>query len=703
MFKIKNKIIKKLVFSLLTGIAVALTVTVLSTINPLHNLNLKFSNSLYKNNNPSSDIIIVAIDDESRKDSESKGGLGKFKEWPVNYYADAIENINKVGGKVIGLDIILDKASTSIKEQSLDKIIVNSMSSENPEKYISDEVQKFSNVLDPKIIHPDDKYLIDKLNEYKNIVLVSQKKENGDIDMPYKLFADAVNGNTGFINFVTDPDNVVRKIRINTDEKNSDAKPFSIKIAENYLGKILDNLPLENNNEFLINFFGPPNSFKRVSFEDVYNDNFNTEIFKDKIVLIGLTSSSVVQDEALTPTSTFSKMPGVEVHANAIQTILDGKFLRNQTLGEQIFVLFLISILLILVLSFINIWFGIALTVLAGILYFVAANMAFQNGIIMNMIYPFIAILIAYLSSIVLKYFTELREKGYIQNAFGKYLSPNVMKTVLDNPTTLHLGGTKKEVTVFFSDIANFTGVSEGMTPEELILQLNEYLSAMTNIVMKNEGTLDKYVGDAIVAYFGAPISQEDHAIKACNTALEMRIALASLHEKWTRENKKLLDFRAGINTGEVIVGNVGSEKRFDYTIIGDNVNLGSRLEGANKKYDTHIMISEDTKAKIGDEFLTRELDVIKVKGKEKPVRVYELLARKGSLSEIGLKLLDAYSSAISLYNKRDFKSAFEAFKQALQVYPEDGPSKLYLQRSEILRDFPPKPDWDGVFTMKEK
>jgi len=277
------------------------------------------------------------------------------------------------------------------------------------------------------------------------------------------------------------------------------------------------------------------------------------------------------------------------------------------------------------------------------------------------------------------------------------------MKEILKNPHLLHRRGIKKEITIFFSDIVGFTSISELLDPQTLIELINEYFGTMTNIIMKYEGTLDKYVGDAIVAYFGAPIDQADHAKRACHIALEMRAILPQLHEKWKKEKKPLLDFRIGINTGIATVGNVGSEKRFEYTIMGDEVNLGSRLEGANKKYNTKIMVSEDTYLRVKNYFEFRHLDYLRVKGKKEAIRVYELLAHKDKLSEIGKKLTELYDKGIGLYLDKRFEEAYRMFQEALKVYPDDGPSKLYSERSEILRDYPPSDDWDGVFEMKTK
>jgi len=706
----KNKNIKKLIFAVIIGFAVTMISLILTLLNPFNSWHLKLTNSLFTRNEPSKDIVIVAIDNAS---IDPANNLGRFADWSRTYYAEVIQKLEKAGAKVIGFDLLLYNKTKGISDNKLKNLfeLLYTLDETKAKEKLFEEISKYSPLNN---IHPEDKDLAETIKNNNNIVLAAYTDElnlNGTTQIdsnkliyPEKSFLSD-NLKIGITKVLSDPDGLVRKFPLTYgDENNKEYSAFGYVVANLFLDIKLnsENIPAENN-LFNINYFGPSNSYKYIPFTDIYHNQFSPDDFKNKIVLIGITSKTASQDFMYTSTSSVAPMPGVEVHANAIQTILEGKFLRNVTVFEQIGIIALIAFAGAMILVFLNIWFGILFALLLGIGYTLTAHAAYYNGVIINMVYPYIAILLTYFGSLIYKYFAELREKSYIQNAFGRYLSPNVMHAVIDNPDTLHLGGVKREVTVFFSDIENFTSVSEKLSPEELVAQLNEYLSEMTNIIMQNEGTLDKYVGDAIVAYFGAPVEQTDHANKACVTALQMRAALQNLHDKWKKENKPLLDFRIGINTGEVIVGNVGSEKRFDYTIMGDQVNLGSRLEGANKKYSTHIMISETTHSKLEDGFITRELDLIKVKGKDKPVHVYELLARKGVLSKTGEELLAAYNKALALYTAHDFNAANNAFKEALRIFPDDGPSNLYLQRSEILRDFPPAPDWDGVFTMKEK
>jgi len=229
----------------------------------------------------------------------------------------------------------------------------------------------------------------------------------------------------------------------------------------------------------------------------------------------------------------------------------------------------------------------------------------------------------------VYRVLTEQREKKYIRQTFSKFVSKSVVDELLKDPDKLKLGGEKKILTVLFSDIRGFTTISERLTPEALVEHLNEYLQAMTDIVFKYLGTLDKYVGDEIMAFWGAPIPQEDHAVLAARASVEMMRVLGELNRKWVAEGKPELHIGIGLNTGDMVVGNMGSSSRMDYTLMGDNVNLGARLEGTNKVYGTNIIISEATYEYVKDHIVARELDLIRVKGKELPVKIYELIDMK--------------------------------------------------------------------------
>jgi adenylate cyclase len=320
----------------------------------------------------------------------------------------------------------------------------------------------------------------------------------------------------------------------------------------------------------------------------------------------------------------------------------------------------------------------------------------------MNMIYPVLTMVFIYLGITVYRYITEEREKKKIRGAFQYYLTASVVNEILKDPNKLKLGGDKKNLSVMFSDIRGFTSISEKLSPENLVQLLNKYLTAMTNIVFKYDGLLDKYIGDAVMAVFGAPLDQPDHARRACLTAIEMMTELRRLQIKWKAEGWPEIDIGIGINTGDMVVGNMGSEMRFDYTVMGDSVNLASRLEGTNKEYGTNIIISEFTYEVIKEDFFCRELDAVRVKGKKLPVRIFELLGEAKDKAQ-WQEFAAIFQHALELYRGGKWDEAIAAFNRVLGLKPDDFPSRLYIERCESLKETPPEGEWDGVFTMTRK
>jgi adenylate cyclase len=314
---------------------------------------------------------------------------------------------------------------------------------------------------------------------------------------------------------------------------------------------------------------------------------------------------------------------------------------------------------------------------------------------------PTLAAVLSYVGSVAYVSVVEGKEKRFIKGAFGKYVSPEVVAEISEHPEVLQLGGQKTPLTLLFSDLAGFTSMSERMDPQDLLAHLNEYLSSMTQIVLEEKGYLDKYIGDAVMAFWNAPNAVPDHADRALRTAVLMQRRMRELNAKWREADPdaEILEVRIGINTGMVIVGNMGGEDKFNYSAIGDAVNLASRLEPANKSYDTLVMVSELTveRATPGA-FRTRELDLIAVKGKEEPVKVYELLELAGiGFSAEREEALRQYQSGLDAYKRRDWELAATYFGAALEADPEDGPSRVYLQRATEYAAEPPPADWDFV------
>ena len=296
-----------------------------------------------------------------------------------------------------------------------------------------------------------------------------------------------------------------------------------------------------------------------------------------------------------------------------------------------------------------------------------------------------------------------LKERDFIKSTFERYVSATVAAEIIRNPDMLHLGGQKKTITILFTDIGDFTNLSEMLSPEDVVSHLNEYFQGMSSAILDYNGTINKFQGDAILAFWGAPVEQEDHALLACQAALRCLEFLTELEKKWVAEGLPPRTYRFGINTGEVVVGNIGSSSRFEYTVIGDDVNLASRLEAANKYYGTQIFISERTYSLIKDRLVAREIDIIRVVGKSEPIKVYELVAEKREIDERKVRLLERFEAGIHAYRGRQWGTAISCFEQVLHLAPEDSPAKVYIKRCQQYEQAAPAQDWEGVFELKAK
>jgi adenylate cyclase len=297
------------------------------------------------------------------------------------------------------------------------------------------------------------------------------------------------------------------------------------------------------------------------------------------------------------------------------------------------------------------------------------------------------------------------REKRFIRQAFSTYLSPNIVAELIADPSKLNLGGEKRAMTALFTDLRSFSTISENMDPTHLVQILNKYLTIMSNILMGNQGTIDKYIGDAIVAFFGAPIYHKDHAKLACMSALSMKWAEEELNSIILSEGlcSTPLFTRIGINTGEMVVGNMGSEKKMNYTVMGSAVNLAARIEGVNKFYETGIIISEFTKNQIDDSFLCRQLDRVRVSGLNTPILLYELVGLMEKTTQEELAFYDKWKEAITCFEQCDFSQALELFNKLAKERLNDRTASLYINRCNDFLKKPPAHDWDGVFNFTEK
>jgi adenylate cyclase len=528
--------------------------------------------------------------------------------------------------------------------------------------------------------------------------------------------------NFGYFNVIPDPDGTVRRVPVVARFEGNYYPSLDVAASLAFTGLPLDKadiffnpnglervdlgketIPTDLDGYVQIDYHGRAKTYPYFPISDVVQHKVAPASFKDKLVLIGPTAVGIA-DFAVTPFQQ-SEYPGVEVHANQIDNILNGQFIRRGFTEKMIDVLFILlfSLGAGTLLSVVSPTRATAvLVIFLGFFLWLSYDLFANHRIWIAAFLPTATLTTNYAAIVSYRFFFEEREKKKVRGVFQQYLAPSLINQLLENPELLQLGGQEKELTVMFSDIRGFTTLSEGLPPAKLVALLNEYLSEMTDTLFRNWGTLDKYIGDAIMAFWGAPYPQPDHAERACHTALQMITALKKLQAGWTAEGRPRIDIGVGINSGPVLIGNMGSKHRFNYTIMGDNVNLASRLEGLNKEFATHLIISEFTYEQVREKMVARELDYIRVKGKKKPVRIFELLATSETRAQFH-DLTARFSKALVEYREGKWDKALGLFGELLKDYPEDGPSAVFQDRCREYLAEPPQGVWDGVYVMETK
>ncbi len=434
-------------------------------------------------------------------------------------------------------------------------------------------------------------------------------------------------------------------------------------------------------------------------------------LFADKFVIVSATAGNL-RDQRSSPVA--EQTLGAELNAVALENLLDGTAIRRAPAWAD--ACFAVALALLLALTVAGIWVAVhapwaalllslgSVALALGGTYLGTAWALAAHGVWIAAFAPSLGCVASTVLALLATNHAERGDRRFVQEALGRYTSGALVRELIAHPEYLSLDwGTSREVSVFFSDIANFTSFSESLPPERLVLLLNHYLTAMTDIVLAHGGVVDKYIGDAIMAFWGAPLPRPDHATQAVLAAIGMRRQCEALRPLWLKEFNTLVIARAGINTGPAVAGNMGSRHKFNYTMMGDAVNLASRLEGANKLYGTTLMISEGCHAQARDVIEVRELDLLAVKGKQQPVRVYEVLEEKGRVSAPVAEAVRHFHEGLIAYRAQQFRAAVACFERALGVQPEDGPSLTYLERCKHFVDSPPGAGWDGVWRMKEK
>ena len=644
-------------------------------------------------NATSGNIVLILMDEKSAVELKRSRGT-----WPRSKLDLALQHLCAAEAEIIGLDMILSVPDSSPAiDQSLAQTIYNC----------------------------------------NNVILarISASKGKGEIP-PLPIFQEGMIGD-GFIDVFPDEDEILRRTRFLNAKRMDDGglmllPSFPLEIARSFLNLEFefDFSPKDHfligakddkqlrlpDPELLINYTGNYKNYTNISYADVVNNRFSPKLVKGKIVLVG-SSLPLEKDFYATPYSRFQKTAllfeekfatvlentqqqkdlGVSSHAYAIESILSQKFIRQIDKKLIITLTALTALLgLLFFLTKVNSLWCTSILLLFMLIIFGGAHFSFVRHLVWADISPMLFILpIQFISGIAVQRYFEKKKSEQVTNLFGRYVSPAVVNQLISDDISNTLSGQRQEVTIFFSDIRSFTTMSEKLGAKDTGILLNTYFDRMIPIIFEHDGTLDKLIGDAIMAFYGAPVELPDHPDKAAAAALIMLDVLAEL-KKLDINGIENIDIGCGLNTGEVTIGNLGSEKFMDYTVIGDAVNLAARLEGINKTYGTKIIVSEFTAKRLSEKFSLRKLDTVIVKGKDKAVTIYELAGFSKIISDDRKKMIALFEDALGLYKKMNWDEAEKTFKKVLETFPEDNPSKLYLDRIKKMRLSPPPDGWDG-------
>jgi adenylate cyclase len=695
---------------------------------------------------PGPAVVIAAIDEKSLE------AEGRWP-WPRARIAALVDALSRDGAKVVGFDVMFSEpehdakfatladelertiGSLNIKDAKLQDIVRRNRIAGEGDRIL---VQALKRSSAPVVLgyffhmHEDGVgYKLDAAEISRRVEVIAGSKyplvyvDRDAGALPFvKAYAPqtslpsftAAAASSGYFSVVADLDGVVRWMPLAVQAGEDLFPPLAVLCVWHYLGKPalavraarfgaegvrMDQtvIPTDEAGQLLINYRGPAGTFPTYSAADILAGRLPPGTFEEKIVIVGATAIGI-GDIRTTP---FGPLyPGPEVHATVADNILAGDFMQRPRWSKVFDLLAIVGLGLLaaLLLRRSSALVGVIFLAALFLLYVFMAHLLFvQARVWLNMVYPLLALVATYTMLTVYRYVLEERERRRIKQAFQHYVAPDIVDLVLQDPGGIRLGGQERVLTALFCDLEGFTNFSERQSPSEIIGVIGDYYAEMTEQVFAQQGTLVEYVGDELFALFGAPIAQPDHARRACATALAMRERRNILSEEWVKIGRPRLKARTGVNTGTMLVGNIGSKYRFHYGAIGDQVNLTSRLEGLNKTYSTEIMVSDDTAQLVPGMFILRELDLVRVKGRKQALRIHELLATAGaSLPEQQKEMLELYAGGLAAYRERRWDKALEIFRQCLALWPQDGPSRLMEGRCLTFRHDPPPEDWDGTF-----
>lgn len=618
---------------------------------------------------PNPDIAIIAIDDKSI------GELGRFP-WTRTEYARLLDKLSDAGAKAVLFDAFFPEHESAKADQAF-----------------AAAVKRAGNVV-----------LATSFNFDLELNVTGSTRSIAELERAA--------GGVGHINFLPESDGVNRRtmLLINDGGKLTPALGLMGAMAalgeKEFVPEVFDialggrRIPVGGSYAMWINFTGPPGIYPRFSFSDVVNGRIPPELLKGKVLFVGATALGIY-DMRVTPFH--GNMPGVEIHATVADNIISNRFVRQGGLEALVDISFIVVLgaIAYFLTTRMRLYSALPATLLLAAGYVWLSYEFFLQGHWVSMIYPPLAAFAALMVGESFRFLVLERSARKMRAMFSSYLSDKLVARLEKDPEAAKLGGDSKEVTVLFTDIKSFTSFSEGHTPQEVVARLNEYLGEMVQVVDRFDGTVDKFIGDGIMIYWGAPLTQPDHAELAIACIRAMKEKMQELRAKWQREGAEPFYIRGGIQTGEVVAGNIGFEgKKMDYTVIGDTVNQASRLESTAKFYGVSFLVGENTYEKTLAICRYRELDRIRVVGKQLPVRIYEPV---GFSAGVDVVMAERFNAALALYRDRKWDEARACFAALAQLLPEDKPCQIYIERCEYFAKNPPPENWDGVFNRDEK
>jgi len=705
---------KKIIANIFISTLIAGAFSLLLYFNPssLQKFNANFIDMAFNirgEKGASKDIVIIDVDEKS---------LQKLGQWPWSRdkIARILKNLTDAGIGIIGFDMVFAEADKSSPKRVLKEL---NITSKNAKDY--DEILAKTLVNSPAIlgmVFNFENNITTNEPPRQNAIFIEKNKQDFNDYIPKALgyttnlpILSKNSYSSGSFNMFSDSDGVVRYVPMLFSYDGTLYPSLSLEMVRAMLGvRIVEiyydengvvgiklgnlEIPTDRYGRVFVNYRGEK-SYRYISAVDVYENRVDKNELEGKILFFG-TSASGLLDLRSTPFS--SVFPGVEIHANVLDNIINGEFISSPSylLGQNIIVIFVAVFILTLILSFLSPILSLVFSfVYIGVLFYYLYYEMFFNAILLNFLYPFLAVTTTVFYMMFNKLFIESKQKELIKKKFATKVSPAVVEELLKND--VDFSANEKEITIFFSDIRNFTTISEEFGSAKRLLEyLNSYLSKMSEIVIASYGTIDKYIGDAIMAYWNAPISQNSHSDLALKCAIKQIESLEELNKTLTPP----ISIGIGIHTGVATVGEIGSKSRSDFTIIGDSVNLCSRLEGLTKVYGAKIIISEDTKQKLRDSYKIRDLDLVQVKGKNKSIKIYEVLG-EGEFSEDEKMRENMYLKALKFYRNADFIGAKAFFEELYERYGLFL-YEVYIKRCQELEKLNIK-NFDGVYRFVTK